>query len=181
MMTTGRRGMAVVVVLFFAFTVGILLYALVGSSTNIAFQNKLTLRQLQAYYLAHSGIQHIQLKLRLLPRETFDAFAGGGGGNPYADVSSDDHPTLLVCPNGPFDLFSGNPPDDAEPIRGSYTCTTFELESTHKRMKLVQDGYKIRVVAEVFPNFPVSLKQKVEDEITEEIIVSRFTGGIGGP
>lgn len=176
-----RRGMAVVVVLAFAVIVGILLFALVSSSTNIGSQNKLTLHQLQAYYLAHSGMQHVQLKLRLLPRETFEAFAGGSDPNPYADVSSDDQASLLVCPNGPFDLFTEQVPKDAEPFRGSYRCESFRLSGTHRRMKLVQDAYRIKIVAEVYPKFPASLKNHVADVIDEEIIVSRFTGGIGGP
>ena len=175
-----KRGFAVVVVIFFGFIVGILLYALVSSSSNIAMQNKQTLRQLQAYYLAQSGVQHVMLKLRLLPREIFENFSSGYG-KPCKDVSSEDHPDLMVCPNGKFDLFSQNPPADSEPYRGSYHCVSFELESTHKRMKLVQDGYQLHIRAEVFPKFPASLKKGVADEIKEEIIVSRFTGGIGGP
>ncbi len=171
-----RRGIAVVVVLCFAVTIALFMYALVGSNTNLAVQNKKTLGQLQAYYLAQSAIQHAILKLRLLPKETFDAFDAGSTA-PYPDVESDAHPQVRFSKNPvPYwSLYSLGAGATDGPLDGSYQLKSIKLESSLGGMKMVQDGYEIEVQATVRGTGNMVFS----DSIKEEIIVSRFTGGIG--
>ena len=149
------------------------------SNTNLAYQNKQTLYQMQAYYLAQSGMQHAKLQLRLLPKETYEFFAGSGAGNPYADIDSSNYPPTAMGvfskDSASYDLFkSGMAPDNKFPYGGRYLVDRFELLGSHDRMKMVQDGYKIVVKAEV----DGGRGKTFAEELSEDIIVSRYTGGI---
>ena len=174
-----RRGMAIVVVLFFAFSIAIILFFMASSNTNLAYQNKQTLYQMQAYYLAHSGMQHAKLQLRMLPKETYDFFSKSGTGNPYADIDSSNYPPTAMGVfsknNAGYDLFKPDKaPDEKFPYGGRYFIDKLELLGSHDRMKMVQDGYRIVVKASV----DGGRGKTFEEEIGEELIVSRFTGGI---
>ena len=173
-----RKGVAVMVVLFFCFAIATVLYVLISSNVNLAYQNRKTLLQLQAYYMAHSGLQHAKLKLRLLPKETFDVFSGGGN-FPVKDLDSSLQGVLNVsCALGDkFTLF-----DDAvqilptdSPYQGRYWVESgdIRLSSSHKSMALVQDGYQIKVNGTVV----AGMKKEGAETIEEEVIVSRFSGG----
>ncbi len=174
-----RNGVAIVVVLFFAFSIAVILFFMAHSNTNLAYQNKQTLYQMQAYYLAQSGMQHAKLQLRLLPKETYEFFAGSGSGNPYADIDSSNYPPTAMGvfskDSASYDLFkSGMAPDNKFPYGGRYLVDRFELLGSHDRMKMVQDGYKIVVKAEV----DGGRGKTFAEELSEDIIVSRYTGGI---
>ena len=174
-----RNGIAIVVVLFFAFSIAIILFFMLHSNTNLAFQNKQTLYQMQAYYLAHSGMQHAKLQLRLLPKETYEFFAKKGTGNPYAAIDSSNYPPTAMGvfsnKNSGYDLFKADKsPDDKFPYGGKYLVETLELLGSHDSMKMVQDGYKILIKAQVDGG-----RGKIfSEELSEEMIVSRYTGGI---
>lgn len=171
-----RRGMAVAVVLFFAVCIALLMYMLVGSNTNLSLQNKKTLGQLQAYYLAQSALQHVLLKLRFLPKETYEAFKAGSTA-PYPDVESDLHPQIrFKKPAGAdWTLYSAGDDDTASPVEGSYTLKSIRLESSLDGMSMVQDGYDLDVEATVKGTGGLTHT----DSVKEQIIISRFTGGIG--
>jgi hypothetical protein len=167
------------VVLFFAFSIAIILSFMLHSNTNLAFQNKQTVYQMQAYYLAQSGMQHAKLQLRLLPKETYEFFSKNGTGNPYADIDSSNYPPTAMGVfsknNVGYDLFKpGSAPDEKFPYGGKYLVQNLELLGSHDRMKMVQDGYRIAVKAQV----DGGRGKTYEEELTEELIVSRYTGGI---
>lgn len=171
-----RRGMAVVVVLFFAVTIALLMYMLVGSNTTLSLQNKKTLGQLQAYYLAQSALQHAMLKLRFLPKETYDAFAAGSTA-PYPDVESDLHPQIrLTKPSGDnWSLYAAGADDSECPVEGKYLLRSIRLDSSLDGMSMVQDGYELEAEATVKGTGGLTHT----DSVKEQIIISRFTGGIG--
>lgn len=174
-----RSGIAVVVVLFFAFSIAIIFSFMAQSNTNLAYQNKQTLYSMQAYYLAHSGMQHAKLQLRLLPKETYDFFSQGGTGNPLEDIDSSKHiPTAMgvfKAEQSSYDLFSpGKSPDGSFPYGGKYYVDSVSLTGSHNRMKMIQDGYKLVIKSEV----DSGPQKRFSDELSEELIVSRFTGGI---
>ncbi|NLI78752.1 MAG: hypothetical protein GX442_20220 [Candidatus Riflebacteria bacterium] len=169
-----RRGLAVVVVLFFGFAMGLLVYFLIGANANLSLQNRKTIGQLQAYYLAHSAFQHVQLKLRLLPQETYDAFEGGAG-SPYPDVDSDLHPAIRFGPAAPkASLFDSDQIVPEDPFDGRYQLVKLTFDSSTQAMKHVQDGYSVEVRATAKGNAQMTF----EETLSEKVIVSRFTGGI---
>ncbi len=174
-----RHGVAIVVVLFFAFSIAIILFFMLHSNTNLAYQNKQTLYQMQAYYLAHSAMQHAKLQLRLLPKETYEFFAKNGTGNPYADIDSSNYPPTAMGvfsnKNAGYDLFKPDKCSDEKfPYGGKYHVETLELQGSHDRMKMVQDGYKVVVKAEI----DGGRGKTFSEELAEEMIVSRYTGGL---
>lgn len=67
-----KKGLALVVIIFFGFCMSVVLYALVSSNSNLKFQNNNAIRELQAYYLGVSAIQHAKLYIKLLPKEVSD-------------------------------------------------------------------------------------------------------------
>ncbi len=174
-----KKGMAIVVVLFFSFSVAIILFFMAQSNTNLAFQNKQTLYQMQAYYLAHSAMQHAKLQLKLLPKETYEFFFLGGSGNPYQSIDSSNYPPLAMGvfsqDKQGYDLFKpGKSPPEKFPYGGHYWVESMQLHGSHDQMKMVQDGYKIKVKSTV----DGGKNKTFEDELEEVVIVSRFTGGI---
>jgi len=169
-----RSGMAIVVVLFFSFAVSIVLSVLISSNSQLGFQNKQTLYNLQAYYLAQSGKQHALLKLRLLPRETQKAIDGTGAD--FSDVTVLNSLDLALTQrlNKNYDLFKTGC-DDGSPYCGEYSMSgNLEYLTSLDGMRSVQDGYRIKIIS----NVKHGGHEKVEDEITEEVFVSRFTGGL---
>jgi len=174
-----KSGIAVVLVLFFAFSIATIFFFMAHSNTNLAYQNKQTLYQMQAYYLAHSGMQHAKLKIRLLPKELYEFFKAGGSGNPLDDVDSTIHIQLAMgtfkTQQEAYDLFEdGKAPDQSFPYAGNYRVESIELTGSHKSMKMIQDGYRVIVKSESDNGY----NKKSTDEMTEEMIISRFTGGI---
>jgi len=72
-------------------------------------------------------------------------------------------------------LFKPNKaPDEKFPYGGRYFIEKLELLGSHDRMKMVQDGYRVAVKASI----DGGRGKTFEEEISEELIVSRFTGGI---
>ncbi len=171
-----RRGMAVAVVLFFAISIALFMYMLVGSNTTLSLQNKKTLGQLQAYYLAQSALQHAMLKLRFLPKETYEAFAAGATA-PYPDVESDLHPQIHLAKPAEenWSLYTSAADDPACPIEGKYQLKSIRLDSSLDGMSMVQDAYELQVEAKVKGTGGLTHT----DFVKEQIIISRFTGGIG--
>jgi len=171
-----RRGIAEVVVLFFAIFIALFMCVLLESNTSLFMQNRKTLGQLQAYYLAQSALQHAILKLRLLPKETYDAFRAGAT-VPFPDVDSDLHPQIRFARSSGQDwsLYVPGVDIDTGPIDGKYELKAIRLESSLNGMSLVQDGYQLEVQATVRGTGNMTFV----DGVSEQIIVSRFTGDVG--
>lgn len=168
-----RNGVAVMVVLFFAFAIATVLFVLISSGSTITAQNKKSLRQLQAYYLAQSALQHTMLKLRLLPKETFDSFDRNIP-NPYADVDTSLQPKIAMQIDNSYSLFNASvPADDSSPYTGSYKLLNFSFDGSHGEMRHVQDGYTIHVEGKAQWG-----SQHFTQELTEQVIIARFTGGL---
>ncbi len=180
-MNTSRRGMVLVMVIFFIFAVSIGLFMLTQTNTLIGTQTRSTLRQLQAYYIAQSGLQHQLLKLKLLPREAYEAMKTTAGAQEFAqDVKSDNDMLLAFRECSPaeadaFTLFDASTsPPQRSPYPAEYVIEELQPGKSHLNMKFAQDSYVIRVKA------VVNAHPKAEDVIEEEVIISRYTG-VGGP
>lgn len=175
-----KRGLAIVVVLFFSFSIGILLFFMSRANIALSYQSRKTIRQMQAYYLAHSAMQHAKLQLKLLPKECQTFFSSAGTGNPFSNI---DTTTILPLSMGggvwkpdmgKYDLFSpDNCDDDAFPYAGRYWVSSIEFQTSDSGMKLIQDGYVIEVESEVKGGS--SDHKSAKDELSETIIVSRYT------
>lgn len=66
-----RKGLAVAVVLFFAFAVGIMMSAVLKSSSNTNFVTKRAINELQADYLAQSSMLLAKYYIKLFPTELY--------------------------------------------------------------------------------------------------------------
>lgn len=173
-----RNGIAIVVVLFFAFIISFLLFFMTSSNSNLSIQNKKSLREMQAYYLAQSAMQNAKLQIKLLPKETYDFFHKHGTGNPYMYVDSSSYPPLAMNTTKKkmrkYDLFKpGASLRTDTPYPGAYRVDSIKLMGSHKNMKMIQDAYKITVSADIG-----IVPKTAHKTLTEEVTVSRFTGGI---
>ncbi|MBF0543604.1 MAG: hypothetical protein HQM08_04185 [Candidatus Riflebacteria bacterium] len=175
-----KSAIAMVIVLFFAFAVGVALSMVIRANTTIFSQNKNTLRQLQAYYLAWSGLNHALMKIRLLPRETYAALKSTGI-NSFSDI--DNTTQQQLCFYGPgeksYDLFDYNScPDATSPFVGDYQLNKISLEGSHEGKSFAQDSYHIEVSSTVFP-YTNNTNVKSTDLIAEDVIISRFSSSEG--
>lgn len=84
---SNKRGMAIVVVVFFSFALMILFASMFFQHRSVAGRNKLSLRDQQAYFAARAAMQHFLLKARLFPTELYDAVEFKQGKNPYMDFT----------------------------------------------------------------------------------------------
>ncbi len=84
---TPKKGMAIIIVIFFAFSLMILLVSMSFQHRNLAQHNKMSLREQQAYFAGRSAMQHFLLKARLFPTELYDAVEFMQGKNPYMDFT----------------------------------------------------------------------------------------------
>lgn len=180
-MMHNRQGMVLVMVIFFVFAVSIGLVMLTQTNTLIGSQTKITLRQLQAYYVAQSGLQHQLLKLKLLPREAYEALKTPAGAQEYArDVSSDNDFLLAFreCTPAEADSFTlfdeAASPNQRSPLPGQYIIDELQPGKSHLNMKFAQDSYLIKVRG------TVTAHPRAEDILEEEVIISRFSG-VGAP
>ncbi|MDD3000505.1 MAG: hypothetical protein PHF29_02000 [Candidatus Riflebacteria bacterium] len=177
-MKKSNRGIAMVVIIFFSFAIAIILFTMIRSNTNLSFQNKNTIKALQANYLAHSAMQHAKLHLRLLPREVYQYFqANPTSTNALNKIDSTQYPPIDLGSwkkeKIDYDLFKTGASDDREtPYGGSYRVTSIECLTIDNDAKLVQDNYRVKVESVVLLN-----NDKFEDSITEEFAVSRHIGG----
>ncbi|MBF0405857.1 MAG: hypothetical protein HQM10_00770 [Candidatus Riflebacteria bacterium] len=175
-----QKGMAMIIVLFFAFILGIALAMLVRTNSMVISQNKASLRQLQAYYLACSGINHALMKIRLLPLETYKELKKNGS-SAFSDIDSSCQAELMISGSGEkkYDLFSPeNCSDQNTPFRGGYRIEKISLDGSHEGKSFAQDSYHLEVSSEVYP-FSADDSGKTKDLISEDIIISRFSSSEG--
>lgn len=79
----GRRGMAIPLIICFVILTGILLGSMTFQRYNVKRQTKTTFEYLAAHYVAQGALQHMYLKLRLLPNEAYDASSVALGYCPF--------------------------------------------------------------------------------------------------
>ena len=78
-----NQGMAIPLIICFVIFVGIFIGSMVYNRINIKRQTKTTFEYLAAHYMAQSALQHMYLKLRLLPNEAYDTSAVSLGLCPF--------------------------------------------------------------------------------------------------
>ncbi len=84
---SSRKGMAIVVALFFAFCLMIMFFGLFTQHRNVTAHNRVSLQNQQAFFAARAAIQHLLLKAKLFPTEFYDAVEFSQGKNPLFDFS----------------------------------------------------------------------------------------------
>jgi len=82
-----RSGMAIVIALFFAFSMMIMFVGLLTMNRQTAGHNRAALQQAQAYFAARAALQHFMMKAKLCPTELYDAVEFTQGKNPLFDFS----------------------------------------------------------------------------------------------
>lgn len=173
-----RSGMAVMVVLFFAFAIGIIMFFMVRSSSNLGFQTKQTLYEMQAYYLAQSAMQYAKLHITLLPKEIYDYYGNGANtGNALDKIDSDLLPPMAMTAfydqTSKYDLYNESTSTDLVfPYAGRFYVENLEYLLSSDDMKMVQDSYRVKVHSEISHG----KDKKHNDELEEEFVVSRYTG-----
>ena len=173
-----RKGIAVVVVLFFAFAIGIIMFSLYQSNTNLSYQTKMTIYEMQAYYLAHSGMQFGKLQISLFPKEIYDYYKNGSNsGNALGTVDSSLLNSMAMDTHAKvdYDLFDeSRSPDGTFPYMGSFVITNLEYVVSNDDMKMVQDSYRLTVDSRI--QHDTRGDKSFSDELVEEFTISRFTG-----
>ncbi len=107
MINSNRRGVAIIVALFFSFCMLILFVAMMYRQSSTASHNKLTIQERQAFFAARAAMQHFILKARLFPTELYDAVEFAQGKNPlcnFAEFEATDS-----SGRNAFEPFSGKP------------------------------------------------------------------------
>ena len=177
-MNSNRKGIAVVVVIFFAFAIGIIMFTMLQSNTNLSSQTKQTIYAMQAYYLAHSCMQFGKLQISLLPKEIYDYYDNGANSGNALLNSESSSIMPMAMENGKFagyDLFKENKaPDDKFPYNGAFKISKLEYVPSNDDMKMVQDSYRLSVMAKI-QHDDRGDKQFI-DTLDEEFIVSRYSG-----
>ncbi|MFZ2959160.1 MAG: hypothetical protein WA705_19920 [Candidatus Ozemobacteraceae bacterium] len=84
---TSRQGMAIVIALFFAFSLLILFFGMYTMNRNVTSHNRLSLQNQQAFFAARAALQHLLLKAKLFPTELYDAVEFSQGKNPLFDFT----------------------------------------------------------------------------------------------
>ena len=177
-----RKGFMLVIVFIFAISISIGLFSLIQVGSTIATQNKKTLYQLQSYYLAQSAVQHTTLIIKQLPLETFKALKNGATGDFLESVNTKFHPSLGLVDaskeKNAYDIFfPENAPDSESPYAGEYELLGISLEGSQKGMTATQDSYKFKVRSTIYPSIDKK-RGAIHETIEDELIVSRFVGGI---
>lgn len=85
--TDRRRGMAIVIALFFSFCLLVLFVGMFTMNRNVSSHNRLSLQQQQAFFAARAALQHLLLKAKLFPTELYDGVEFAQGKNPLFDFT----------------------------------------------------------------------------------------------
>ena len=101
-----KQGMAIPLVLVFASIMAIVstyLYKIAKQSNR---QNQSNFEQLQSYFIARAGAEHVMLKIKFLHRELYDAICMYQGRNPLFDFSQI---TSMATPQNAIKTFNPGP------------------------------------------------------------------------
>ncbi len=89
-----RRGVAIVVALFFSFCLMVLFVSMLYRQSNTAAHNQLSIQEKQSYFAARAAMQHFLVKAKLFPTELYDAVELKQGKNPlcnFVEFEGTDH------------------------------------------------------------------------------------------
>jgi hypothetical protein len=101
-----RRGIAIVVALFFSFCMLILFVSMLYRQSTTASHNKLTIQDRQAFFASRAAMQHFLLKAKLFPTELYDAVEISQGKNPLCNFTEFDG---NIAGNSAFEPMSSRP------------------------------------------------------------------------
>lgn len=82
-----RRGVAIVIALFFSFCMLILFLTMLYRQSTTSGHNRLTIQERQAFFASRAAIQHFLLKAKLFPTELYDAVEFSQGKNPMCNFT----------------------------------------------------------------------------------------------
>ena len=172
-----RKGIAVVIVIFFAFAISIIMFTMFQSNSNLTSQTKNTLYQMQAFYLAQSCIQFAKLHIYLLPKEMYDVYENDPNSNKNALSTCDSSSCSGFVMTGDsvkkdYDLFNGNNADGNFPYEGKFGVKKLKYLMSDQNMKMTQDSYHIEVESEI----SLGKNKNYKETLSEDFIVSRFIG-----
>lgn len=85
-----RRGVAIVIALFFSFCMLILFVSMLFRQSSTSGHNQLTIQERQAFFAARAAMQHFLLKAKLFPTELYDAVEFAQGKNPLCNFTEFD-------------------------------------------------------------------------------------------
>jgi hypothetical protein len=143
-----RSGMAVPMVIIFVVFMGIFIGSMTYNRMTVKRQTKTTFEYLGAHYMAQSALQHMSLKLRLLPNEAYDSSAISLGICPFNAQGDTGIGTLHA---GPLEVFRGDVSTLANPavdnvVRG-YPLTTGVTDNSIDGFDgaTVDDGWNYRI------------------------------------
>jgi hypothetical protein len=89
-----RRGVAIVIALFFSFCLMVLFVSMLYRQSNTAAHNQLSIQEKQSYFAARAAMQHFLVKAKLFPTELYDAVEFKQGKNPlcnFVEFEGTDH------------------------------------------------------------------------------------------
>lgn len=101
-----RRGVAIVVAIFFAFCMLILFVSMIFRRTSTSGHNRLTIQERQAFFAARAAIQHFLVKAKLFPTELYDAVEFSQGKNPLCNFTEFDGD---IAGNSAFEPMASKP------------------------------------------------------------------------
>ncbi|MBI3039777.1 hypothetical protein HYY75_12160 [bacterium] len=146
----GRRGMAIPMSLLFVTVAITLLFSMTTSRTTVKKQNLSSYTQKKAYYMAMGGIQHALLKLRVLPREAYQAGALARGICPFFSTFGNQQVStetpILYKNNVAMDIFmsdlhSSSPPGGPGGVPLSFNFKQGETGWGYKITKFTVSNY----------------------------------------
>ena len=85
-----RRGVAIVIALFFCFCMLIMCVSMMFRQSSTAGHNQITIQERQAFFAARAAMQHFLLKAKLFPTELYDAVEFAQGKNPLCNFTEFD-------------------------------------------------------------------------------------------
>jgi hypothetical protein len=145
-----RSGMAVPMIIIFIVFMGIFIGSMTYNRMTVKRQTKTTFEYLAAHYMAQSALQHMALKLRLLPNEAYDSSAVSLGICPFN--ASGDTGIGVMYP-GPLNVFRGDVstqenPADVGPVLRGYpleTGTDGSLARFDGAVNDITDGWNYQI------------------------------------
>lgn len=149
-----RRGVAIPIVMGFAFLVGVFVFMLTTIRVEDKRQNLVTFQQLKSYYMAQAAVQHTLLKVSILPNEVYDVSALSRGICPLL-VEPPDADGTVLWPDG-LDYFISDITTDStnggiplELNSGESATWSYQIEAAQALstfMKTADDATKRRKV-----------------------------------
>ena len=119
-----RNGVAIPMVMGFAFLASVFVFMIMSIRVEDKKQNLMSFQQLKAHYMAQGAIQHAFFKIRILPNEVFDASQIDRG-------LCDDSTGTLARTSAALDFFRSDISSTSAPefefAKGDFSTWTYEV------------------------------------------------------